>query len=351
MLKVEQEIAIRAGSKVSIVRKNGIQVRTPSITVALDPKSASSCDYTFVSHAHIDHVHSPNGKSKVICSNETKALAKIRGYDLGDTSEKAPGLELIDAGHILGSRAILIEDSVLYTGDFSKRDRAFLKGLSGVKCETLIMETTYGMPRYAFRDTAKVVADVSRVIANCFHQCRPVVLCGYPLGKAQLISYLFHNWDPIYAHESVHKMNSAHIDMGVSLRNFEPYYLRSSKKKESSVDTLALTPWVMIAPLSSSRSGFIKMLKEKYGALIIGFTGWALDSSYKYMMGLDYAFDISDHSDFPELVEFAKNCSPSRIYTVHGFAAEFAAHLTTLGFDAQPLDGEGVQQSTLTSYG
>src|SRR5208283_5695518 len=135
------------------------------------------------------------------------------------------GLQLIDAGHILGSRAILIEDSVLYTGDFSKRDRAFLKGMSGVKCETLIMETTYGKPHYVFRDTERIVGQVSKVIADCFHQCRPVVLCGYPLGKAQLISYLFQHWDPVYVHESVHKMNSAHIDLGVSLRAFEPYYL------------------------------------------------------------------------------------------------------------------------------
>ena len=98
----------------------------------------------------------------------------------------------------------------------------------------------------------------------------------------------------------------------------------------------------MIAPLSSSRSGFIKTLKEKYGSVIIGFTGWCLDSRYKYFMGLDYAFDISDHSDFPELVGFAKKCAPSKIYTVHGFASEFAAYLNTLGFDAQPLDDEGV---------
>ena len=284
LLTAQSEISIRANGKISIVRKNGIQVRTPSFTVALDPRSASSCEYTFVSHAHIDHIHSPNGKSNVICSNETAALAKARGYDLGKTAEQAPGLQLIDAGHILGSRAILIEDSVLYTGDFSKRDRAFLKGMSGVKCETLIMETTYGKPHYVFRDTEKIVGQVSRVIADCFHQCRPVVLCGYPLGKAQLISYLFKNWDPIYVHESVHKMNSAHIDLGVSLRAFEPYYLRPSKELLFG-DPLARTPWIMIAPLSSARSGFIKTMKEKYGALVIGFTGWSLDSQYKYLHG------------------------------------------------------------------
>ncbi|MHB8567354.1 MAG: MBL fold metallo-hydrolase RNA specificity domain-containing protein [Nitrososphaerales archaeon] len=328
---------------ISISKKEGIIVKTPSYSIALDPKRASNCDYAFVSHAHIDHVHSPNGRSKIISSNETSVLAKARGYDLGNTSEETRGMTLLDAGHILGSRSILIEDSVLYTGDFSRRDRGFLRGLKGVKCETLIMESTYGKQQYRFRETEDLVRQVSKVIADCFHQCRPVILTGYPLGKAQLLSYLFKDWDPVYLHESVYKMNAAHIDLGINLRDFKPYYLKSSS------NLLERPPWILIAPSSSGRSNFIKSLREKYRAVTIGFTGWSLDPRYRYMMGLDYAFDVSDHSDFQELVSFAKECNPSRIFTVHGFAPEFAAHLRSLGFEAEALD-EGDGQSTLSRY-
>jgi len=337
-------------SGITISKKNGIVVKTPSFSIALDPKSASTCEYTFVSHAHIDHVHSPNGKSKIIASKETATLAKARGYNLGETIESAPGMELLDAGHILGSRAILIEDSVLYTGDFSKRDRGFLKGLGGIKCDTLIMETTYGKPHYRFRETAEIVAQVSRVIAECFHQCRPVVLTGYPLGKAQLLSFLFHNWDPVFVHESVHKMNAAHIDLGVGLREYVPCKVGAGDaiKPTDSSDILCKRPWIMIAPTSMGRSGLIRTLRQKYDAVIMGFTGWSLDHGYRYSTGLDYAFDISDHSDYGELVEFAKECNPSKIYTVHGFASEFADRMRGLGFDAEPLDGGG--QETLSHY-
>jgi len=328
---------------ISITKKEeGIIVKTPSFSIALDPSRASNCDYTFVSHAHIDHVHSPGGRSKIIASRETATLAKVRGYNLGETLEESKGVTLLDAGHILGSRAILIEDSVLYTGDFSHRDRGFLKGLKGIKCDTLIMETTYGKRHYVFREMDEIVKQVSKVIADCFHNCRPVVLAGYALGKAQLLSYLFDTWDPIYLHESVHKLNAAHIDLGVKLREFK----RCDSKSQS---LLERAPWIMIAPFSSGRSAFVRQLREKYRAAVIGFTGWAIDPGYKYSMGLDYAFDVSDHSDYNELIEFAKECNPCTILTVHGFASDFAEDLRKLGFEADSLEDHS-GQSRLSGF-
>lgn len=326
---------------ITVSKGEGIVVKTPKMSISLDPKRASRCEYTFVSHAHIDHVHSPSGKSKIIASKETAALAKVRGYDLGQFSEQVEGVRLFDAGHILGSRAILIEESVLYTGDFSRRDRGFLKGLKGISCDTLIMESTYGKNRYVFRETEEIVRQVSRIIGESFHHGRPVILTGYALGKAQLLSYLFHNWDPIYVHDSVHKLNATHIELGIGLREFEPF--------SPGLPSLDRPPWILITPSASARSHLIATMKQKYGAVVIGFTGWSLDPGYKYMMGLDYAFDVSDHSDYEELLTFAKECNPRKILTVHGFASELAEDLRSLGFDADPLeDGDG--QSRLSGF-
>ncbi len=334
----EKTLTVSSGKRIFISQRNGILVRTPSRSIALDPKRASNCEYTFVSHAHIDHVHTPNGKSKLVASKETAALAKARGYDLESSEEDASGVRLFDAGHILGSKALLIEDSVFYTGDYSSRDRGFLKGSKGIKCDTLIMETTYGDPKYVFRDAPEIVSLVSRIIAESFDKCRPVVLTGYALGKAQMITYLFRGWAPIYLHDAVYKMNEAHIELGVDIPRFESY----------SENRLERRPWIVVAPSMTGRSAFIKSLREKYNALVVTFTGWAIDPNYKYAMGVDYAFDLSDHCDFNELVELAKYCNPSKIYTVHGYASEFADHLRYLGFDADPLDNKG--QSTLSSY-
>jgi putative mRNA 3-end processing factor len=335
---------LSAGAEIS--NGNGITIRTQSLSVALDPRVAVSVDYTFVSHAHIDHMHSPRGKSKIIASQETKELAGLRGYNLGSSIESAPGVELFDSGHILGSRAALVKDKIFYTGDLSIRDRGFLLGCKGVKCETLVMESTYGRARYVFPEIESTISQVNRFIGQCFDSCRPVVLTGYPLGKAQLISYLFSSWEPVYLHESVYVMNSSHIDMGVDLKKFS----RFDAGNEEFDQKLSRGPWIVIAPTLSNRSTFVKELKQKYNPAIATFTGWAMDSRYRYMTGVDAAFPISDHCDHRDLVELAKYCNPSMIYTVHGFASEFAAHLREMGFNAEPLDGGGEPQERLTSF-
>ena len=56
-------------------------------------------------------------------------------------------------------------------------------------------------------------------------------------------------------------------------------------------------------------------------------------------------FPISDHADFPDLIEFVKQVNPKRVLTLHGFAADFAQTLRELGYDAQALSED--EQMTL----
>ena len=39
-----------------------------------------------------------------------------------------------------------------------------------------------------------------------------------------------------------------------------------------------------------------------------------------------------------ELVEVVKKSKPEKIFTIHGFQKEFAQHLNSLGFNAEPID-------------
>ena len=93
----------------------------------------------------------------------------------------------------------------------------------------------------------------------------------------------------------------------------------------------------MIAPLASARSGYIRAIKERCQAVSIGFSGWAIDNNYKYMMGLDYALPLSDHCDYEELVRLVLLSEARKIYTFHGFSAEFASSLRDIGLEAEPV--------------
>jgi len=319
----------------------GIQVDYRERRFMLDPKGSASADYAFVSHAHIDHMHTPSRAEKVIASSATRDLAGVRGYDLGETIEKLDGVDLLDSGHILGSRAIRIDDELLYTGDASGRERAFLGKCRTKTAKVLVIETTYGLPEYVFPSTAKLVKEVNALIGAAFDRGRPVVLMGYQLGKAQLLSYFFSSWSPLLIHEGISRINDVHRQYGIPLeqaRRFDP---------ERGLVGLPNGPWVMITPMTSGRSKMMAALKKQFGAITVAFSGWALGDGYRHSLGVDYAFPLSDHCDYPELVKLVQDVSPELVYTTHGFAQEFAGDLRRMGFTARTLSA---YQSSLFDY-
>lgn len=311
--------------------KSGIVVDYDGRKIYLDPRSSVDCDYIFVSHAHMDHLHRTKTKhdaTKVITSVVTSKIAHTRGYELHNLCNDH-SFQLLDTGHILGSNGLLIDDQLYYTGDISVRKRAFMNPAIIPKTKTLIIESTFGREDYIFPKTDNVIHEVNAIISEIYHQGRPVVLLGYPLGKAQVLTELFHHWDPLYAEDSIIEMNRLYSELGVDISTLKSYSL-AEREGLLSRDR----PWVLIAPLNSARNGFLEHLKRKYSPVTIGFSGWGIKSNFKYVLGLDYCFPLSDHCDFNELVTVVEKCGPERIYTCHGFDNEFASALRNLGFDA-----------------
>ena len=93
----------------------------------------------------------------------------------------------------------------------------------------------------------------------------------------------------------------------------------------------------MVAPMLSSKNKFVQEMKSKYGAVTIGFSGWAQHSKFSFGRRTDYSIPMSDHCDFNELVDLVVQSEAEQVYTIHGFVDEFAEHLRKLGIGAQPL--------------
>jgi putative mRNA 3-end processing factor len=326
----------------SVSINNGIQIDYRNRRYLLDPKGSVPSDFTFVSHAHLDHVHRPKRGAKVLASKETTDLAQARGYDLGETVDQLDSLDLLDSGHILGSRALRIGDEVLYTGDAAGRERAFLGKCRTRRARILITETTYGSPEYVFPSTAKLVRAVNTLISETFDKGKPVVLMGYPLGKAQLLCYFFSAWGPLYLHKSVARMNEVHRKYGIELKRGKTVDPAGSAEED-----LSPGPWLMVTPVMSGSSRFLARLKRRYGAVIVAFSGWATDSGYRHYLGADYAFPLSDHCDYAELLRLVQEVAPEVVYTTHGHAQEFARDLKRLGYAARSLAS---YQSSLYDY-
>jgi putative mRNA 3-end processing factor len=240
------------------------------------------------------------------------------------------GFSLIDSGHILGAKGLLFDD-IFYTGDICTRKRGFLQGAKIPKCKTLITECTFGLPEFIFPTIDEIQKQVNELISELYGKGIPVILMGYKLGKAQTITQLFGHWEPLYFHDSVKEMNSLHQKLGIPLKDG----IGHSEAEKNGL--LEKKPWVMVAPLMSSKNKFIQDMKSKYGAVTIGFSGWAQSSRFSFGRRADYSIPMSDHCDFNELVDVVVHSGAEQVYTIHGFVDEFAEHLKKIGITAQPL--------------
>jgi len=318
---------------------HGLLLENNETRILLDPSKVETNDCVFISHAHSDHVYrKPKNKSKIttITSVETEAIANARGYEITNAIYEEKDLELIDSGHILGSKGLLAFNEIFYTGDISIRKRAFLKMPKKIpQVDTLIIESTFGRHDYIFPDHREIIHQANKIIADAYDKGHPVILMGYPLGKAQLLTNFFGHWDPFFSYDSIEVINTVYRNMGISLRNTTCY---TEAEKDKQLETKY--PWVMLAPLMNGNSRFLKYMKEKYNTITIGFSGWACSPRYKYMMGIDYALPLSDHCDFNELIQIVKKCNPKKIFTIHGFEVEFARVLNNMGYNAIPISNK-----------
>lgn len=93
----------------------------------------------------------------------------------------------------------------------------------------------------------------------------------------------------------------------------------------------------LVLPTGTKDLAFVDAIVEETGALKAGFSGWAIDSAFRYRGDYDATFALSDHCDFSELVEVVERVGPEVVYTHHGFADEFATYLTGLGYESRAL--------------
>ena len=262
--------------------------------VFLDPKKSDSSGLNFVSHAHHDHLPSKNGGT-ILSSIETNEIANLRGFKMENHVKEIENYSLVDSGHILGSKGLFFDD-VFYTGDICTRDRGFLNGAKVPKCKTLITECTFGLPEFVFPKLDDIKKQVNEIISELYSKGVPVILMGYQLGKAQTVTQLFGHWSPLYFHDSVKQMNDLHQKLGVSLSEG----MGHSEAQEKGL--LDKKPWIMVAPMMSEKNSFLKEMKSRYGAVTMGFSGWAQSTRFPFGRRADYSIVMSDHCDFDELV-------------------------------------------------
>ena len=308
-------------------------VYLPAYDLWLDPWEAKR--FAFVSHAHSDHI-APH--KEIILSERTARLLQARmpgsrtEHILPFGEERRVhevDLLLLPAGHIFGSAQLFLSnqgETLLYTGDFKLRHGKSAEAAEWRPADTLIMETTFGLPRYQFPPTAHVIAQIVAFCREAIEDSAVPVLLGYSLGKAQeiLCSLDGAGLTPML-HGSVYQMTRIYEQFGRSFCEYVRYNRNDVAGR------------VLICPPSASHSPMIQKIPRKRVAMI---SGWAVDPNAAYRYQVDAAFALSDHADYNDLIRYVDLVQPKRVFTLHGFASEFARDLRERGIEAWALSEE-----------
>lgn len=307
--------------------RDGIEIELSDGTEIVCDADRPAGDVAIVSHAHGDHL--PREEVTAICSPATADLATIRRETpLHATTD--PRVELRPAGHVTGSRAALIHDpdgtTYCYTGDVCTRDRRHLSGFEPPGADVLIIEATYGTPGYEFPPYESVTAEIIEWLQETSN---PVILFGYALGRAQSLQRLAMQAgrDRIFVTDAVARVNrivAEYTDMKFAVQQFD-------------AQTTLADGDAVVLPFQSTRIDWIDRLVDANSATTAGFSGWAIEESFRYRGDYDVTFPLSDHCDFSELLEVVTTVDPEQVYTTHGAAESLARELTSRGYQAREL--------------
>lgn len=287
-------------------------------------------EVSFVSHAHTDHIAR---HARAIGTRETLTLMQHRvgtveeavALDYGErfTFDEL-SLELFPAGHVLGAAQVRVTrpdgHRIVYTGDFSPGVFLTAKRAETPACDTLVIESTFGHPKYRFPPREQTYDEVAEWCRR--HLARGVrpILLAYSLGKSQeSIQQLVSRGLTVTTHEAIFRVSALYGSLGVPIeaRCFDGTFRDGE---------------VGVFP------PFAKYRPRDIGPMTTAvLTGWALEPWGARRAGADVAFPVSDHADFPSLIEFAKHTGAREVVTLFGFAEELAAGLRKEGVFARAV--------------
>lgn len=294
-----------------------------------------------ISHAHADHARPGSGEywavgaSEMVLRRRLGAAINLIPVDYGAPHRIGEArVSFHSAGHVLGSAQIRLEaggESWLVSGDYKRCTDPSCAPFEPVAADVFITEATFGLPIYRWQSGSAVAAEILQWWQGAPE--RPSILFAYAFGKAQrLLAELdaIGVTDEILLHGAVEALMPAYREAGVQLPPTRP--VSSLAKGESLVGRL------VIAPPSAHRSVWMKRFKLPQTAFV---SGWMAVRGARRRRGYERGFVMSDHADWPGLIESARQSGARQVYVTHGNSDGLARYLREVeGISAEPLEGD-----------
>ncbi len=285
-------------------------------------------DRAILTHGHSDHARW--GMKRYLAHTESELILKAR---LGPEAviETLPynfpisingvKVSLHPAGHIVGSAQVRVEykgEVWVISGDYKTADDGISTPFEPVRCNHFVTESTFGLPIYQWETQDEIMARMHAWILKNRERGRASVLVAYTLGKSQRIVHGLAQYGiPIYAH-------GATVNMHHAVQPFRPdlpdiHKLTKDTPKE---DVLA---GAILCPGSALDTPWLR----RWQPYAVGFcSGWMQVRGAQRRRNADAGFVLSDHADWPGLLDAIDATGAENIWATHGFSATLARYVT-----------------------
>ncbi|NNE25624.1 MAG: ligase-associated DNA damage response exonuclease [Saprospiraceae bacterium] len=301
----------------------------------------------FITHGHSDHARW--GHQQYIAQKDAVPVIQYRlgdinimGISYGETIKvNNVKFSFHPAGHIIGSSQIRVEhkgEIWVVSGDYKVENDGISGSFEPVKCHTFITECTFGLPIYTWPDQFDTYQKINEWWSKNKSEGVTSILIAYALGKAQR---LMHHLDPtigqIFTHGAIENTNKVIRGQGINLAKTTRITTATQKS--------LIKGNIILAPSSAVNSLWMRRFKPFSLAFA---SGWMNVRGIKRRRAADTGFVVSDHADWPGLLEAIKATECENVITTHGYTDVFAQYLNSKGWNART---EKTEFSTETADG
>lgn len=300
-----------------------------------------------VTHGHSDHARP--GSGAYYCAAPGLPILRwrlgdqdFRPHDYRQVFELGRArVSLHPAGHILGSAQVRIESEGrvwVVSGDYKRELDPTCEAFEPLACDGFVTESTFALPVYRWPNPAAVVAGLLAWWDHCRQRGEAAVLFCYALGKAQrLLAELAlqvpeSQWPerPVFVHGTLLPFIEIYREAGVVMLPTQAVAEQGRRGDWAGA--------LILAPPSAGGSPWMR----RFGRMDTAFaSGWMQIRGNRRRRGHGRGFVISDHADWPGLLQTIGQSRATQVLAMHGNSDALVRVLREQGMDVATLTMPG----------
>lgn len=301
----------------------------------IDPHAA--VPRAVITHGHSDHARP--GHDAVLATADTLeimkfrlgqgAAARMQALAYGEPIKvRDVTLRLEPSGHILGAAQVVIEyhgQRAVISGDYKRHGDPTCAPFELVPCDLFVTEATFGLPVYRHEPDSGEIAKLLTSLTDFPERTHQIGVYG--LGKCQRLIALLRRagYDrPIWLHGALRSMTDYYVARGIELGEV-PSVADAGDK---------LAGEIVLSPPSALGDRW----SRRFADPLAGFaSGWMRIRGRVRQRGVELPLIISDHCDWPELLQTVKETGAREVWVTHGREEALVHELGKRGIAARAL--------------